>query len=106
MVSIEVDAGTSEATLAVMDRGYGIEPEELSRIFDPFYRAEYARRLGKPGIGLGLAVVRRLVMLLGGRMDVESKPGNGSRFRLSLPLATEETQPAVSRTTVQLAATG
>jgi signal transduction histidine kinase len=71
--------------LEVEDSGIGMSPEQLARLFTPYVQvsAELARRLG--GTGLGLALTRRLCQLLGGDIDVESVPGSGSRFRVTLP---------------------
>ncbi|APW58662.1 sensor histidine kinase [Paludisphaera borealis] len=71
--------------LSVEDRGGGIPNGELPRIFEPFYRAESARRLGHAGVGLGLAVAHRIAEAHGGAIAVESEPGRGSRFLLRLP---------------------
>jgi signal transduction histidine kinase len=73
--------------LAVEDHGCGIPAEELARVFEPFYRAESARRLGQAGVGLGLAVVRRIAETHGGTITAESEPGRGSRFVVRLPRA-------------------
>jgi signal transduction histidine kinase len=74
--------------LAVEDRGFGIPAEDLPRVFEPFYRAESARRLGRAGVGLGLAVARRIAASHGGTITAESEPGQGSRFVVRLPRAT------------------
>ena len=71
--------------LAVEDRGCGIPAEDLPRVFEPFYRAESARRLGRAGVGLGLAVARRIAATHGGTITAESEPGRGSRFVVRLP---------------------
>ncbi|MDF2094783.1 sensor histidine kinase [Aquibaculum arenosum] len=71
--------------LAVADRGPGIPPAELERIFERFYRAENAT--SQPGSGLGLALARDLARLQGGDVTVESWPGSGSLFTLWLPRA-------------------
>ena len=73
--------------MAVEDRGGGIPAEDLPHVFEPFYRAESARRLGRAGVGLGLAVAHRIAMAVGGTIDVASDPGRGSRFVLRLPEA-------------------
>jgi signal transduction histidine kinase len=73
--------------LAVEDLGCGVPTQDLPRIFEPFYRAESARRLGCAGIGLGLAVARRIAAAHGGTITVESEPGRGSRFVVRLPRA-------------------
>ena len=73
--------------LEVEDCGCGIPAEELRRVFEPFYRAESARRLGRAGVGLGLAVARRIAETHGGSITTNSEPGRGSRFVLRLPRA-------------------
>ena len=73
--------------LAVEDRGCGIPAEDLPHVFEPFYRAESARRLGRAGVGLGLAVARRIAATHGGTITAESEPGRGSRFVVRLPRA-------------------
>ncbi len=70
--------------LAVEDRGCGIPADDLPRVFEPFYRAESTRRLGRAGAGLGLAVVERITVAFGGSVSVRSEPGNGSRFEVRL----------------------
>ncbi len=79
------------AALSVEDRGPGIDPADLPRVFEPFFRSDRARRLGRPGVGLGLAVAKRIAGALGGMIGVESEAGRGCRFTLSLPKAREAT---------------
>jgi two-component system, NtrC family, sensor kinase len=69
--------------LEVIDNGEGMPPEHLPRVFDPFFTT---KEPGK-GTGLGLAIVARIAESCGGRMSVESEPGSGSRFALTLPAA-------------------
>ena len=73
-------------SISVEDRGIGIAPENLERIFDPFWQVEQSstRRVG--GTGLGLSVSRSLARLLGGDVTVESTPEGGSTFTLTVPL--------------------
>ena len=71
--------------LSVEDRGGGIPPGDLPHVFEPFYRAESARRLGRAGVGLGLAVARRVAEAHRGTITAESEPGRGSRFVVRLP---------------------
>lgn len=77
-------AGTAEgrmAEIAVIDRGSGIEPKHLESIFNPFFTTK------AEGVGLGLAVVSKIVDEHGGQITVESTPGEGSVFRVYLPVA-------------------
>jgi two-component system sensor histidine kinase KdpD len=69
--------------LAVADRGPGIPPGDLERIFDKFYRAA---AIGAPGVGLGLSICRGIVEAHGGRMWAENRPGGGAVFRFVLPM--------------------
>lgn len=69
----------------VKDCGVGMKQEELAKIFDPFYRSPAARSTG-PGTGMGLSIVKKVVELHGGSVDVISRPGQGSTFRLSVPV--------------------
>jgi len=67
-------------TLAVADTGQGIPPEALPRVFDPYFTSK------AKGLGLGLAIARRIVEDHGGKIEVESQPARGSRFSVILPL--------------------
>lgn len=86
-VRIDVLAGDQQVTVDVMDDGPGIAPENLDRLFEPFDRLG---RRGSAGHGLGLAVTRMLVQAMGGRIQVTSTEGVGSRFTLTLPRAPEQ----------------
>lgn len=83
-VSFSYTAG--ELFLTVQDTGPGLTPEELSRIFDPFVQLDRNEPVKAAGLGLGLSIVRSLVELLRGEMAVDSTPGEGTIFRLKLPL--------------------
>ncbi len=74
-----------QATISVADTGPGIAPDELSRIFDRFYRADPSRARATGGSGLGLTIARRLVEAHGGTIEAESTVGEGSRFTVRLP---------------------
>lgn len=84
--TVSIDAGVQDAAawIRVSDTGPGIPPEEQSRIFTSFYRGRQARRFPQ-GMGLGLTIVRDLVVAHGGRLEVESTPGLGSHFTIWLP---------------------
>ena len=73
----------TDGTLTVTDEGPGIDPADLPHIFDRFYRSSEARTL--PGSGLGLSIVKRAAERHGGTVDVESAPGGGTTFTLTLP---------------------
>ena len=78
-------------TLEVWDSGVGIPMRERERIFEEFYQVDNAARHGSPGMGLGLAIIRRLAMLLGHTVHIDSEPGKGSCFGVevapAMPLA-------------------
>jgi two-component system phosphate regulon sensor histidine kinase PhoR len=76
-----------EVVLKVTDHGIGIAPEEHSRIFEKFYRAPAPENQFIPGTGLGLALVAQIVKAHGGRLAVDSAPGQGSTFYLRFPHA-------------------
>ena len=82
--------------LTVRDTGIGITEEQLSRVFDDFEQADgtVTRRFG--GTGLGMSIVRRLVNLMGGKIDIDSIPGIGTevRVRLPLPFVDADQEPA------------
>ena len=86
---MRVDVATTEPlrlTLCVADNGIGMAPEAIGRLFMPFAQAETSttRRFG--GTGLGLAICKRVVDLMAGEIAVDSSPGAGSRFTVTLPL--------------------
>ena len=84
---IEISASRSDqwTTIRVTDNGKGIEPADLERIFQPFYSGDGSSKDQRKGYGLGLAFCRKIVAELGGEISVESQPGKGSSFVLSLP---------------------
>lgn len=85
-VVVTVAAVGDEAELTVTDDGIGMSPEDQVRVFEEFYRSADPVATAKPGTGLGLAIVRRVVERYRGRVEVESALGEGSTFRVDLPL--------------------
>jgi signal transduction histidine kinase len=88
MVAIDVkpiEAGPVE--LVVSDTGPGISPEDTEKIFERFYRTDESRSRATGGFGLGLAIAREMVDAMGGRIRVDSTPGQGSRFTVTLARA-------------------
>jgi signal transduction histidine kinase/ActR/RegA family two-component response regulator len=85
-VRLTVARRSERLLISVMDTGIGIEPQHLERLFDRFQQVDSSttRRFG--GTGLGLSICRELAELMGGRIDVASRPGAGSRFTVSLHL--------------------
>jgi len=89
---VTVEVGTAEkdeqrwVIIAVRDTGPGISPEEQERVFDRFYRGSLAESGHVPGTGLGLSVAQEIMHAHGGRVTVESRAGQGSTFRVWLPL--------------------
>jgi two-component system phosphate regulon sensor histidine kinase PhoR len=97
--AVEISARwvNDEMMIRVADRGCGIEPEHLPRIFERFYRTDKARSRDMGGTGLGLAIVKHIAMIHGGRVSVESHVGEGSTFYIVLPRS-RRSEPAASKT--------
>ena len=85
---IEVAVNTSDgaAVMKVADHGPGLKPEEASRIFEPFYRADPSRSRDSGGVGLGLSIVSAVTTAHGGKVRVVDTPGGGATFEVELPL--------------------
>ncbi len=80
-VEISLRREDSYAVLEIEDTGIGMKADEISRIFDPFFRGQNAHSLA-PGVGLGLTVAKRILELHGARIEVEGREGGGTRFRV------------------------
>jgi signal transduction histidine kinase len=87
-IKVEARRENGEVVLAVSDSGTGIPPQELERIFDPFYRGTTARTR-ETGFGLGLALARRVIEAHGGRIRASNVDGGGARIEMRLPGADE-----------------
>ncbi len=85
-VQISTFQSDQEVCLCVEDTGIGIEPVELPHLFDRFYRGKRTVEMNIPGTGLGLNIVKEIVSLHDGRIEVDSKVGQGTTFRIWLPL--------------------
>ncbi|MFQ5944693.1 MAG: ATP-binding protein [Anaerolineae bacterium] len=92
-IRIEVTSKGEDAAISVTDQGIGIPADQLERIFERFHRVEDDGAHSRQGQGLGLYIARKLIEAQGGRIWAESKPGEGSRFSFTLPLAPEQITP-------------
>lgn len=72
--------------ISVSDTGSGIAPEHLPYLFNRFYRTDEARDRNSGGMGLGLAIAKEFISAHGGSIEVDSKPGKGTTFTVSLPI--------------------
>jgi signal transduction histidine kinase len=88
-VLIEARVADGAFVVSVSDTGPGIAPADQQRIFEEFQQADSSSTRKKGGSGLGLSISRRIVELHGGRLWVESVPGEGSTFHFTVPLRIE-----------------
>ena len=93
-IAVEVEEAGDAAVLTVKDTGIGIAADSLPLIFDRFFRVTTDR--GEVGAGLGLAIVKSICAAHGGAVSVESSPGAGSIFKVSLPQASPAMVAATS----------
>jgi signal transduction histidine kinase/CHASE3 domain sensor protein len=91
-ITVRVRRDENGAEFYITDTGIGIASENLQRIFEPFWQVEQSSTRRAGGTGLGLTVSRSLARLLGGDVSVESKPGEGSTFTVTLPTQKGETR--------------
>lgn len=92
VVTVGVDG--SDGVLDVSDTGPGLSPDAAARVFERFYRADSSRARSAGGTGLGLSIVAALVAAHGGKVTVDTAPGEGATFRVRLPLAAPEENAA------------
>jgi len=85
-VTVRLERQGNEAMVSIKDRGPGLSTEEQAHIFDRFYRLSRDEKSNVEGLGLGLYIAQHIVTRSGGRLWVESKPGEGSTFSFALPL--------------------
>jgi len=82
-ITMSVSCEGNEIVVAVADRGPGLDPSDVERVFERFYKADRSRAAS--GSGLGLAIAKHMVQLHGGRIWVENDFGRGATFKFSLP---------------------
>ncbi|MEA2238749.1 MAG: hypothetical protein QOC81_3473 [Thermoanaerobaculia bacterium] len=85
LIDVVLRQTTQSIVIEVKDRGAGIDADDLTHIFEPYYRAQFSDTQTRRGAGLGLTLVQQIVASHGGTIEVESKPGAGSTFRLLFP---------------------
>jgi signal transduction histidine kinase len=85
-VTLAVEPNGSSLAFEIVDRGIGMSPTELDRAFTPFWRADGSRARKTGGVGLGLALARRIARAHGGDVTLASRPGQGTTARLEVPL--------------------
>ncbi|MBM3167469.1 MAG: HAMP domain-containing protein [Chloroflexi bacterium] len=85
-VTIDARQHQNQVEVSITDTGEGIPPEDLPYIFERFYRVDKSRARATGGTGLGLTIAKRLIEAHGGKIEVQSEPGKGSRFTFTLPI--------------------
>jgi signal transduction histidine kinase len=89
-IALSLEKVDAEAVIRVVDQGIGIAPEEQARVFGQFYRIQTPENQHVPGTGLGLTLVDHIVKAHGGRVMLESTPGQGTTFAIHLPIASDD----------------
>ncbi len=89
-VILRIESTSDSVCVSVQDHGLGISREEQARIFEPFYRVDPSRTRNTGGYGLGLSLVKKIMIAHGGEVSVQSEPGHGSTFTLRFPIASAD----------------
>jgi signal transduction histidine kinase len=92
-VKVSVSPQAQKAVLEISDNGIGIPPQALPHVFERFYRVDKARSRERGGAGLGLSIVQSICTAHQGRVEASSAPGQGTRFRVELPLVSPPVNP-------------
>lgn len=95
-VSARLQVTGTHARISIADSGIGMTDGQLAGLFEPFRRVDSPQHCGREGTGLGLAIAKRLAVAMGGHIGVDSRPGQGSEFWFTLPLAGVEVQSCAS----------
>src|SRR5208283_1517971 len=98
-VVLAANAEPSAVRIEVSDTGVGIPPEALPRVFDRFFRLDTSRSQASGGTGLGLAIVQSIMLLHGGKVEIASQPGQGTRVTLLMPISGDRSQKQCPITT-------
>ena len=86
-IELQQDQLNGNAQITIWDQGIGIASNDMNRLFQPFVQLEHSLTRRFEGAGIGLSIASRLAQLMGGQISVESVPQEGSRFKVTLPLA-------------------
>ena len=89
-IDVSLDTYENNVILSIRDYGKGISVNEQTRIFDRFYRVEDKSHEGIKGSGIGLTLVKKIIESHGGKIELESKLGDGCLFKVFLPIKTSE----------------
>jgi two-component system phosphate regulon sensor histidine kinase PhoR len=86
-IKISTSQNKNYVSLIIEDTGIGIDPEDMPHIFERFYRGEKSRSKNSSGLGIGLSIVKELLYMQNGKIEVESKKNKGSKFTVKFPVA-------------------